>query len=358
LKLRLAAAGVILGVAIGFLAGTPPASVGPAFGLGAIFEPVAGQSLDEWYAQVGQEPSANLPTTYKRGSMPAVLDQGSTPQCVAYAASTIKGWQDYDESLRFWNFDEGRFFVQIDGDENGAYIRDAFVRLRNYGYPVVTVNEAAKHKVASWYYVDKSVAKLKAAIYDVGPVIIGTDWFNSWFRPNSAGVLPAPDYRVGGHALVIYGWDDAKGFRLRNSWGTDWGLSGDAFLPYAYALDKAWSFYESVDVAEAPQPTPTPRPSPTPQPTEQPTPQPTSPPTPSPAPPTPTVPPTVEPSPTPEQTASPTVDPTGRPTPEPTPEPIPPQPDRWSGVRQMIATLAVALILLAIVVYVQRSRRD
>ena len=357
MKLRFVSVAVLFAVALGLLADTPPASAPlPAFGLGASFEPVSGASIDELYEKFGLEPSAALPTSYKRSNLGPVLNQGSTPQCVSFSTSTIKQWQDYDESGKFWNFDEAKFFTQINGDENGAYIRDAFVRMKGYGYPVYSIGDAGKHKIASWYYVDKTAAKVKAAIYDIGPLVLGIDWYRSWFSPNSAGVLPAPDDRVGGHAIVIYGWEDGKGFRLRNSWGTGWGLNGDAFLPYSYALNIGWGFYASVDVPEAPTPTPTPRPSPTPQPTEQPTP--TSPPTPSPAPPTPTVPPTVEPSPTPEQTASPTVGPTVQPTPAPTPRPIPPQPDRWSGVRQMIATLAVALILLAIVVYVQRSRRD
>ncbi|MFN8186714.1 MAG: hypothetical protein U0R69_06525 [Gaiellales bacterium] len=55
---------------------------------------------------------------------------------------------------------------------------------------------------------------------------------------------------VGGHAIVACGYDDAlqiknaapgspttKGaFRIRNSWGTSWGVAGWGWIPYEYVL--------------------------------------------------------------------------------------------------------------------------
>ena len=88
---------------------------------------------------------------------------------------------------------------------------------------------------------------IKAAILDLGPVVLSTPWYRSWFRPASSGVLPPPDTRVGGHAIIAYGWD-SRGIRLRNSWGSDWGIDGDCWMPSAQLsrLVGAWKAADQV----------------------------------------------------------------------------------------------------------------
>lgn len=55
---------------------------------------------------------------------------------------------------------------------------------------------------------------------------------------SQTGVVPMPsasDGFMGGHEVLAYGFDDAKGVVLvRNSWGTGWGQAGNFTLPYAY----------------------------------------------------------------------------------------------------------------------------
>lgn len=52
------------------------------------------------------------------------------------------------------------------------------------------------------------------------------------------GILPIPSGRstpVGGHEMLVYGYDDARGVELvRNSWGKDWGDHGNLTIPYGY----------------------------------------------------------------------------------------------------------------------------
>lgn len=54
----------------------------------------------------------------------------------------------------------------------------------------------------------------------------------------TTGMLPIPkttDTPIGGHELLVYGYDDTKQVELvRNSWGTNWGLGGNLTIPYAY----------------------------------------------------------------------------------------------------------------------------
>ena len=46
---------------------------------------------------------------------------------------------------------------------------------------------------------------------------------------------------VGGHSMVICGWDDMKqAFYVRNSWGVNWGMYGYFWLPYKIFEQEAW----------------------------------------------------------------------------------------------------------------------
>lgn len=82
------------------------------------------------------------------------------------------------------------------------------------------------------------------------PVIAGFPLYESFNNQNSRRTgkitLPLPgESLVGGHAMLIVGFDDAKKcFVVRNSWGPEWGwdckyedelpLAGHAIIPYAY----------------------------------------------------------------------------------------------------------------------------
>jgi hypothetical protein len=226
-------------------------------GLGAIQSPA---DANDWhvhllYATVGAEPVTAPPPTYQvPAPQPATLNQGSTPQCVAFSSAWLKEFEDLRDTGAFVP-NTGAFFTAIGGGPNGAVVRNALAQMLNVGYPPVS-GSAAAHKIAAYYAVPVTQADIKSALMTFGPVLISTPWFNSWFHPNAAGVLPAPDTQVGGHAIAVVGWDDTKGFRLQNSWGSGWGISGDCFLPYAY-LPRVWEAWKAVDVIE-PKPAPAP----------------------------------------------------------------------------------------------------
>jgi hypothetical protein len=229
--------------------------VDEAYGLGALRDApdLRDYPLEALYAAEGIDPTpvAALPTSYSSPLMPPVLDQGATPQCVAFSSSSMKAWQDRRDQGQFFNFDEGTFFRRIGGGPDGAFVHMAMEELRTVGYPVVGSGDAARHKIAAYYAVPIEFAAIKAAIYDLGPVVISTTWYRSWFTPQSNGVLPAPNTAVGGHAIVAYGWD-SRGLRLRNSWGAGWGpIGGDCFMPAARVAE-LWGAWKTVDAIEGP----------------------------------------------------------------------------------------------------------
>jgi Bacterial SH3 domain len=224
------------------------------YGLGALPDPPDPRDypVSALYAAEGIEPTAALPASYAAPGMPPVLDQHATPMCVAYSSSAMKAWQDRRDQERLFDFDEPRFFREIGGTANGAYVRDAMDRMRTAGYPVTGSGDAGHHRIAAYYAVPRDPAAIKAAIHDLGPVVVSTPWHQSWFRPRADGTLPAPDAAVGGHAIVAYGWDQ-RGLRLRNSWGPGWGVGGDCWMPDAYVprVNGAW---KAVDAIEHPIP--------------------------------------------------------------------------------------------------------
>lgn len=199
---------------------------------------------------------AALPSSYIVPNAPPVLNQGNTPQCVAYSASSMKAWQDKIDQGVWFDFNEPYFFNLIGGTPTGAYLRAAMDRMRNYGYPVVNnTTPESSHKIASYYAAGLTGDTLRAAIYTYGPIIVGFHWYDSWSTPKSNGQVPAPSGVRAGHAITAIGWD-SRGIRFRNSWGKYWGpIGGDCFIPEAY-LQYAFEAWKSIDVDMPPVPSP------------------------------------------------------------------------------------------------------
>ncbi len=220
------------------------------YGLGWIESPPDERDwgVDALYAATGTAVPDALPASY-HVPLPLypVVDQGSSPMCVAYSAAGEQGWYDLrDTGLAL--FDEALFFRQIGGTQDGAVVRDALARRLSAGYPVAGHPELAQqHRIAAYYSVLVTQADLCAATLAFGPLVIATPWASSWFHPVD-GVLPAFDRAVGGHAIQAVGWD-AAGLRLRNSWGADWGQAGEATLPWdqMHHVREAWKALDRVE---------------------------------------------------------------------------------------------------------------
>ena len=230
------------------------------FGLGAIPSPADDRDypIEALYAALGVDVPTALPPAFASTPVPPILNQGTTPQCVAFSTAGMKDFQDYDDQVptRWWPFDEGRLFAAIGGGPNGAIIRDALSYLLKTGYPLVgNAVAAADHRIAGYFAVQVNVTAIKQAISTFGEVIFGVAWANSWFNPNGSGILPSWDWESGGHAIRCRGWDDTKGFRLANSWGNGWGVNGECYLPYNQ-LAHVFEVWKAPDQPAPPPPPP------------------------------------------------------------------------------------------------------
>lgn len=73
------------------------------------------------------------------------------------------------------------------------------------------------------------VAMTKALM--TGPLIVGTNWYDSMFSPNpDGGVEISPRASVvGGHEYMVYGYQDGN-FWCQQSWGKSFGKAGKFYL--------------------------------------------------------------------------------------------------------------------------------
>jgi C1A family cysteine protease len=94
-------------------------------------------------------------------------------------------------------------------------------------------------RAASWGFVDEVDPRrvpnkdlLKEAIATHGPVSASV-FVNEPFQSYAGGVFDENAAGRSNHAVVIVGWDDARGaWHLRNSWGSGWGEDGYMWIKY------------------------------------------------------------------------------------------------------------------------------
>jgi hypothetical protein len=82
------------------------------------------------------------------------------------------------------------------------------------------------------------VDDVRDAVITTGPVVIGIPWLSGMYSTGANGLVKVSGKQVGGHALVITGYDPAmrignktyEVFKWRNSWGSDYGVEGSGYI--------------------------------------------------------------------------------------------------------------------------------
>lgn len=105
-------------------------------------------------------------------------------------------------------------------------------------YEGTSVRAGAKYlqsigKISNYYWT-KDVNTLASTVLNLGPVVVGTSWYSGMYFPDRNGLIRRIGRLLGGHAYLINGVDMTKRlFRIKNSWGRTWGLSGHAFISFS-----------------------------------------------------------------------------------------------------------------------------
>jgi len=167
------------------------------------------------------------------------LDQGDTGTCVGH------GWRNFLRCAPIQTsakspsaFDIYRGAVLLDpwpendgeaklpdnssGMDSGTTVRAGAKALQNLG------------RLASYAWAF-SLTPAVNWVLTKGPVVLGTDWHEDMFSPNSKGVVDIGGEIAGGHCYLLRGVDTkTRMARCTNSWGNSWNpvLKGDFLIDF------------------------------------------------------------------------------------------------------------------------------
>ena len=201
-----------------------------------------------------------------RESFPAPYDQGELGSCTANAIAAAIEFDQKKEKII--EFTPSRLFIyymernieNAVSQDSGAQIRDGIKACAVIGacpetrwpYDIskFTIRptpecyiSAREHKIQKYARVTQDLDQMRAVLAGGSPIVFGFTVYDSFEGEDieTSGVLNMPaasEKSVGGHAVIIVGYDDAsKRFIVRNSWGEDWGDKGYFTMPYEYVLD-------------------------------------------------------------------------------------------------------------------------
>lgn len=161
-----------------------------------------------------------------------VLDQGQTPECVAYATTAWEeGAQVMDSPSSIDTPDvlyaKAQAIDQIPLPHEGTTVRAAMEVMKTQGR-------------LGRYLWAQNEAELWTWVMTQGPAVIGILWLNSMFETDRQGfvIVDRASGEAGGHAVKVYGGSKAGSYYcLQNSWG-DWGALHGRFR--IKRADMAW----------------------------------------------------------------------------------------------------------------------
>lgn len=217
----------------------------------------------------------NLPSSVDLTSnMPEVYDQGDLGSCTANAVAAAVEYERMKQSFektmpsRLFIYYHERALEGTINSDSGAQIRDGIKTIATKGvcpeeewpYDISKFTvcpspqcyaDALKELATIYSAVPQDLTQLKSVLAEGYPIAFGIAIFESFESEEVAntGIVPMPNFNescLGGHAVLIVGFDDAsQSFKVRNSWGTGWGIpdsetgigTGYFTLPYSYVLN-------------------------------------------------------------------------------------------------------------------------
>lgn len=231
------------------------------------------------------------------GYLPDVWDQSTLGACTAHGSGAAYSF-DLAKQGSEQNFTPSRLFIYYSarlientvGSDSGATIADVVKGVNKYGCPPETdwaydisqytakppqqaYTDGAERQSVKYARVPQTVVDMQACLTAGWPVVVGFTVYESFESVTvaSTGVVPMPspnESTLGGHCVLLVGYQPDGTWILRNSWGADWGQQGYFTMPQQYLTNpNLASDFWFVSQVESPDPSPIPPgPSPTPVP--------------------------------------------------------------------------------------------
>jgi papain like protease len=175
------------------------------------------------------------PLVSKAWTLRKYLDQGQEGACVGFGYSAelaaqpepVSGVTNQTARNLYWQAQK------LDDMPGGSYPGNT-----DEVYEGTSVLAGAKAAVVDGYYTGYKWAfseeDIALAISQLGPVVIGVNWYEGMYDPDSDGYLQVSGQVVGGHCTLLKGINVEQDYYvLHNSWGKSWGLKGTAKLSRA-----------------------------------------------------------------------------------------------------------------------------
>lgn len=201
---------------------TLPDDTPPAVGFGRLPSPARAREKYPLRAALPRR-AETLPTAKRwRLYRAQQLDQGNTPQCVAY---TGKHWEMSLPTYTRSGLAPAELYrrcKQIDPwpGEDGTSA-DALLQVYR-----------ALGKVKSWHWYNGDRASVDRWLLTRGPLWWGAGWSESMFQTDASGRIEVTGPLIYGHETLVVGYDRVKRRKeIVNSWGNDrFGIEGRGWI--------------------------------------------------------------------------------------------------------------------------------
>ena len=242
--------------------------------LGYIYNLVWSKPDPNHWKYVPKFSASNLPPSVDLSTPKVpVLDQGQIGSCVGNSTAACLQFVQLKEKYP-WFFLPSRLWIWnqtklTEGTplttDAGIAISDACATIAtknvcaekwypydtvNFGNPIsqLAIQKAALHTGHAYYALSNDMTSLKSCLAQGYPFVTGITVYESFESTEAirTGNIPMPNVatekNLGGHAILIVGYDDSTStFKFQNSWGTYVGKGGYFTIPYAYLSNSSLS---------------------------------------------------------------------------------------------------------------------
>lgn len=196
-----------------------------------------------------------------------ISDQKQRPSCVGNAVADMfeimygmrYGKENVKQFSRRFVWTNARSYIdKVRNENSGCHIKDAMYSISKAGiclestfpyevsddecrkWPTIEAyKEADSNRITEYYKIDHN-EDISYAITSGLPVVTGINVGRDFLDFNGGSIFDRETRPEGGHAVLLVGYDsDNDAFKLRNSWGEDWGENGYAWVSGSWIRSSA-----------------------------------------------------------------------------------------------------------------------